>query len=75
MTTKISKVQAYFTTDGELFRDAGEAAKHQAEVDFDQHYLANYCLGNFEGSRVELADMKKYLLDNKEIIINFLRGR
>lgn len=68
----MERINAYRARDGKVFADEGACRQHEAELDFDEWYYRNRLLGNYEGSYIELRDLKDWLRENRDRVAALL---
>lgn len=72
--SRVTEVKSFMTTDGNLFSTRAEADIHQIEIDFDQAFDDETPLGNYEGSRAQLSEVKRWISDHADLVIEWIQA-
>jgi hypothetical protein len=69
----IEKINAFKTSDGEIFQEKKAANAHQAKLDLDGWYDNNKLYGNTAYSYVHFEDLIKWLEENRTEVLQILK--
>ena len=65
-------ITAYQAEDGKVFADREDCISHDTVLAFDEWYVDHRIYGNYQGSTVDLAEIKTWLKDNATEVKAFL---